>query len=325
MAENSCDTVGQCSPNRRFLCKCPPWSILDQGQMRLAGRVATTAEELQDFAQTLSKEDAVVLEATCNIEGIVRLLQAHASRVAISNPRRTRAIAEAKIKTDKVDAQVLAQLLASDFLPEVWLPNEQSCPVTDLFGRAGRTWLAQQVLPADEHATIVSLLHAIDQAGKDVAAIDRVLAQEALRSAEAWRLMTIPGIDATVALGLVAAIGDIDRFASSQKLVSYLGLNPSVRQSGLQPAHYGRITKQGRAHARGLLVERRESAWAVAGLLRPDPSAPRATSGFSRHGSEAGRACLAAPAPSPGLHLGTAGASGPQAADARTTSGSPGP
>ena len=180
-----------------------------------------------------------------------------AGRVAISNPRRTRAIAEAKIKTDKVDAQVLAQLLASDFLPEVWLPDEQTamlrrqvarrtqlvrhrtrlknqlhailhrnlvprCPVTDLFGRAGRTCLAQQVLPADEHATIVSLLHAIDQAGKDVAAIDRVLAQEALRSAEAWRLMTIPGIDAAVALGLVAAIGDIDRFASSQKLVSYL-------------------------------------------------------------------------------------------------------
>ena len=190
MAENSCDTVGQHSPNRRFLCKCPRWPILDQGQMRLAGRVATTAEELQDFAQTLSKEDAVVLEATCNTEGIVRLLQAHAGRVAISNPRRTRAIAEAKIKTDKVDAQVLAQLLASDFLPEVWLPDEQTamlrrqvarrtqlvrhrtrlknqlhailhrnlvprCPVTDLFGRAGRTWLAQQVLPADEHATIV--------------------------------------------------------------------------------------------------------------------------------------------------------------------------
>jgi transposase len=43
--------------------------------------------------------------------------------------------------------------------------------------------------------------------------------------------------------------------------VSYLGLNPSVRQSGPGPAHHGRITKQGRGHARGMLVE---EAWAAA-------------------------------------------------------------
>ena len=80
--------------------------------------------------------------------------------------------------------------------------------------------------------------------------------------------MTIGGVDVTVALGLLAAIGDIARFASPEKLVSYLGLNPSVRQSGSGPAHHGRISKQGRAHARGLLVE---AAWAAArapGLLR---------------------------------------------------------
>ena len=73
--------------------------------------------------------------------------------------------------------------------------------------------------------------------------------------------MTVPGVDMTVALGIVAAIGDIQRFRSPQKLVSYLGLNPRVRQSGAQPAQYGRITKQGRAHARGMLVE---AAWVAA-------------------------------------------------------------
>jgi hypothetical protein len=60
---------------------------------------------------------------------------------------------------------------------------------------------------------------------------------------------------------LTAAIGDIQRFESPQKLVSYLGLNPSVRQSGPGPAYHGRITKQGRGHARGMLVE---AAWAAA-------------------------------------------------------------
>jgi hypothetical protein len=73
--------------------------------------------------------------------------------------------------------------------------------------------------------------------------------------------MTIPGVDMVVALAIVAAIGEVGRFEQSQNLVSYLGLNPSVRQSGPGPAYHGRITKQGRAHARGMLVE---AAWAAA-------------------------------------------------------------
>jgi transposase len=75
------------------------------------------------------------------------------------------------------------------------------------------------------------------------------------------RLMTIPGIDMVVALALMAAIGDVERFAKPEKLVGYLGLNPSVRQSGPGPAYHGWITKQGRGHARGMLVE---AGWAAA-------------------------------------------------------------
>jgi Transposase IS116/IS110/IS902 family len=65
--------------------------------------------------------------------------------------------------------------------------------------------------------------------------------------------------DMIVALAIVAAIGDAGRFETAEKLVSYLGLNPSVRQSGSRPAHHGGITRQGRGHARGMLVE---AAWA---------------------------------------------------------------
>lgn len=78
----------------------------------------------------------------------------------------------------------------------------------------------------------------------------------------------IPGVDMIVALAMKAAIGEVTRFDERQKLVSYLGLNPSVRQSGPGPAYHGRITKQVRGHARGMLVE---AAWAAArapGLLR---------------------------------------------------------
>ena len=80
--------------------------------------------------------------------------------------------------------------------------------------------------------------------------------------------MTVPGVDATVALSIVAAVGDFTRFRTPEKLVAYLGLNPRVRQSGGQPASHGRITKAGSAHARGMLVEAAWSASKAAGPLR---------------------------------------------------------
>ena len=91
--------------------------------------------------------------------------------------------------------------------------------------------------------------------------LDRDIAQGALEDEPIRRLRTITGVNLTVAAGLMAAIGSIDRFNSPQKLVSYFGLNPRVRQSGLGPAHHGRTSKAGRSHARAMLVE---AAWAAA-------------------------------------------------------------
>src|SRR6202012_6137874 len=91
--------------------------------------------------------------------------------------------------------------------------------------------------------------------------VEADIAREAMTDPVIRRLMTLPGVDMTVASGVAAAIGDIRRFLEPAKLASYLGLNPSVRQSGEGPAYHGRITKQGRGQARGMLVE---AAWAVA-------------------------------------------------------------
>src|SRR5690349_24734124 len=94
------------------------------------------------------------------------------------------------------------------------------------------------------------------------------LRQAALGRPEVLRLMSVPGVDATVALSIVAAVGDFTRFRTPEKLVAYLGLNPRVRQSGGQPASHGRITKAGPAHARGMLVEAAWSASKAPGPLR---------------------------------------------------------
>ena len=211
----------------------------------------------------------------------------------VSNPQKTRAIAEAKVKTDKVDAAILAQLLAADYLPAVWVADEDTqarrrqvarrahivrqrtrlknqvqailhrnliprCPAADLFGITGRRWLAEQVLPGDERQAVGALLRQLDFHAQELGLIDAQLARVALGCDDTKRLMTIPGVDVTVAMSITAAVGDFSRFGSPNKLVRYLGLNPRVKQSGDQPAAHGRIAKQGRAHARGMLVE---AAW----------------------------------------------------------------
>jgi hypothetical protein len=145
-------------------------------------------------------------------------------------------------------------------------PCQEPQPGPPLPGRGpvrqeGPRLAAEQALPGDERLLVASALRRLDLAGQELALIERELAAQALASPDALRLMTIPGVDMVVAISLTAAIGDVTRFKSSGKLVSYLGLDPRVRQSGTQPARHGRISKQGRSQARGMLVE---AAWACA-------------------------------------------------------------
>ena len=101
-------------------------AIWETGVVRQVGQIATTPEALRLFADSLAPSDEVALEATGNSHAIARLLERRVARVVVANPAKTRAIAEAKVKTDKVDAEVLAQLLAADYLPSVWLPDDET-------------------------------------------------------------------------------------------------------------------------------------------------------------------------------------------------------
>jgi hypothetical protein len=98
-------------------------AIWQGGLVTQAGRFATTPQGVRAFAEQLGPSDEVALEATGNTWAIATLLASRAGRVVVSNPAKTRAIAEAKVKTDKVDAEILAQLLAADYLPAVWRPD----------------------------------------------------------------------------------------------------------------------------------------------------------------------------------------------------------
>jgi transposase len=101
-------------------------AVVEDGLVRDEGRIAVTPEALRRWAADLRLDDEVALEATGNSDAIANLLTPIVGRVVVSNPSKTRAIAEAKVKTDKVDARILAQLLAADFLPPVWLPDDRT-------------------------------------------------------------------------------------------------------------------------------------------------------------------------------------------------------
>ncbi|MFD1984477.1 IS110 family transposase [Mesorhizobium newzealandense] len=270
--------------------------IWEDGRLRHVGRVDMTRTALEGFGKTLLADDEVVIEATGNCMAVSRVLSPFVKRVVIANALQVKAIAHAHVKTDKIDAGTLASLYAAGYLPEIWTPDAATermrrlvarryqvvrhrtriknevhsilyahliprCPHADLFGRLGRAWLTRQPVPDDERAAIQRHIRELDRLGDDLRVLDREIAESALDDAVIKRLLTITGVNLAVAGGLVAAVGDIGRFSSPQKLVSYFGLNPRVRQSGLGAAHHGRISKVGRSHARAMLVE---AAWAAA-------------------------------------------------------------
>src|SRR5262245_55626184 len=278
-------------------------AVVEDGLVRDEGRIGVTPEALRRWAASLRGDDQVALEATGNSDAIANLLAPLVGKVVVSNPSKTRAIAEAKVKTDKVDARILAQLLAADFLPPVWLPDDRTRalrrqvtrrahlvrqrtrvknqvhailarnlaptpPMSDLFGKTGRHWLSRQELPVDERSTVAALLRQLDFHGSELTIVDKELAVEALSDPAVARLMTIPGVDAIAGISIVAAIGDFSRFNDPNKLVAYVGLNPKVRQSGNSAPVHGRISKDGRAHVRGVLGDGGWSASRAPGPLR---------------------------------------------------------
>jgi len=139
-------------------------------------------------------------------------------------------------------------------------------PVTDAFGKAGRRWLARLELPTDERLTLDGCLRQVDFLDAEVAALGAEIAKQALAWPEVLRLMSVPGVNVQTAATFMAAIGDIGRFSSPRKLVSYLGLDPRVRQSGSSAARHGRISKAGASEARHMLGE---VAWKV--MQTPGP------------------------------------------------------
>ena len=263
--------------------------LAESGERLWRGRVDCTREALQAFVEEqLEATDQLALEATTNTWAVVDLLAPAVARVVVSNPLRTKAIASAKVKTDKVDARILAELLRCDYLPEVWQPDTETrrlrslthrraslvgdrtavknrlhstlaqrlipVPYAKLFSKKGLTWLSELELDEDGRQMIDSDLRLLESTETEIAALEALLAPLAYQRQQVRLLMTLPGVHSATAQALMAAWGDISRFPDPDRAASYLGLVPSTRQSASR-CYHGRITKQGNSHARWLLVQ----------------------------------------------------------------------
>jgi transposase len=274
--------------------------VNEAGQRLFRRRIECRQDALLRFAEELTKEDSVALEVTTNAWAVADLILPFVGRVVVSNPMKTKAIAEAKVKTDKVDAEVLAQLLRCDYLPSVWVPDQETrslrqltsrrerlvsertrlknriqsvlasrlvqVPVKTLFSHEGLKWLTACELPADQRALIDSDLRLIQGVDQEIVKLEASLRQQAWNQPRVRLLMTVPGIDYCVALALVAALGDLSRFADGDHAASYLGLTPSIKQSA-NTCHYGPISKRGASHARWLLTQAAQNMARQAGPL----------------------------------------------------------
>lgn len=251
-------------------------------------QVPTTPEDLEAFAKKLEPQAAVAMETTFNTWQVHHLLKKHFSgRVAVANSLRLKAIASARVKTDKVDARILAQLLRCDFLPEVTLPDQKNWEIRQLIAHRkrltkqktaetngvkallnhkllrfprnlcspkGQQWLSEQTFTPTEQLMVDHSLKVIRTLEEQLKSAD-----EHLRKLAAWDdsvrlLLTIPGVGLPTAMAVLSMVDDIRRFDSPKKLASYFGLTPRISQSA-SSCHYGHITKSGDATVRWMLVE----------------------------------------------------------------------
>lgn len=262
------------------------------GRTLKSGRVRNNRHSISSFLERYNDNSHAVMEATRNWVVMYDWLDDICDDVVLAHPLKVKAIADAKIKTDKIDATVLAHLLRADLVPAAHAPSKsarelrlalrermfyvrlrtmvknrivttfdrypeqtaQLKKLTDLFGRSGRKHLAELPVAPIDRIQIDRGLAFIDDINVRIAEAERMIRSLTKENANVRRLKTIPGIGEFFARLIDAEIDDIRRFRSPKKLAAYAGLVPSTYASGGK-VHHGRIIKQGNKWLRWAFVE----------------------------------------------------------------------
>lgn len=258
---------------KRFFCSAPE-------------RIVAFFESIRPFR--------VVVEATASYEWLLALLEPLADRVVLAHPKKMRIIAESARKSDKLDAQVLAEFLALDMIPESYRPSKRerahrvlvrqrryvsgrltsvrnkirrvlsnyNADREDLFTEAGLVYLGKVAVVEADRFVINQLMAEFrwytEQLREADKQLDTFAAQAPAREAEARTILsTIPGVGPVTVDVVISELGDIRRFRSQKKVCAYAGLVPGQRESAGRSRELG-ITKEGSRLLRWVLIQ---SAW----------------------------------------------------------------
>ena len=256
----------------------------EEGRLILNERVPTDHSSVKKFfARFTTDKIRCVMESSSVWYGLyMYMTEKLGIDVVLSNPYQTKAIAASKKKTDKIDAVILADLLRGDFIAVCYVPDQDIVDSRQLVRHRytmvkqrtryknlihgillqkgvklqGRTFtkLYTSQLKRLKDYRIDTYLKNLDVCNENIRAADIKIHAKIKESRYAQLLLTIPGVGEYTALTLAAEIGDITRFSRPEKLCSYAGIVPSVRNSADKVIH-GRITKRGSNMMRWVLAE----------------------------------------------------------------------
>lgn len=268
------------------------WTLINEHRDVLwEGKVVTEAKATVRALECLPvspEQCRAVIEPIESWGWYADLLESQGVEMKLANPLQVSLIAKSRLKHDKVDSKILAELLRAGFLPTSYLAprhirdlrellRSRVClvrmqtriknrihgiltkhglksPVSDLFGTKGLQWLVAQTFPSDWARERDSLLRVFAAIRQELVTYNSEIAERAEKDPEAQLLTTLPGFGPFLALLVKAEVGTFARFSSPSKIASYAGVVSSSRSSG-GALRYGRITKQGSGYLRWALVQ----------------------------------------------------------------------
>ena len=271
------------------------YSMVDsKGTEVKKGRFPTTCEGLDEFASVVPEGVGMAIEASTSGIFVYEYLDGRGREVHLAHPVYVKPFAKKHVKTDKVDARVLAQLLRMDYLSESYVPGKeirdlrtivrhraslvrsrtslknrvhallaiegvQPPKVSDLFGRKGTKFLKEVELQESRRTALDNYLEVLGVLSETIKRVEGIMREKVEVTEEAMWLMSIVGIGFRNALLILSEIGEIERFSNPKSFVSYVGLAPKVEQSG-DYTKYGHISKHSNGFLRWALIQSTRAA-----------------------------------------------------------------
>ena len=260
------------------------------GKIHIEGSISATRLDLDHWMKKLPQPWSAAMEATMFTGWIYDHLKPHAAALKVAHPLMLRAIAAAKKKNDRIDAGKICDCLRCDFLPESYMAStairerrrtlryrnlvvrqmvQMKIKISALLMEAGVSYNKQRLHKAGYFRELLATNPDIDEGlcsllrlcretvvrlGKTESALVRSLERDSLLVERVERLMTIPAVGPITALTWALEVGDVQRFSSIKKAVSYCGLCGAEKSSG-NTVQRTPLSKQRNKHLQTTLIE----------------------------------------------------------------------